>query len=107
MSAKEFKSVLIIGLGLIGSSLIRAVKEYGLTEKIFGLDICFTPPYSHKILYNKANFSKWFDDNKLPGLYTENQYIRAQLKHLNKECDDLIARGKRLGHYADGRKRKR
>lgn len=77
------------------------------SEKIFGLDICFTPPYSHKILYNKANFSKWFDNNKLPGLYTENQYIRAQLKHLNKECDDLIARGKRLGHYADGRKRKR
>ena len=38
MKEKEFNSVLIIGLGLIGSSLLRAVKEYGLAENIFGLD---------------------------------------------------------------------
>ena len=76
------------------------------SEKKFDINICFTPPFSHKILYNKINFSKWFDDNKLPGLATENQYIRAQLKHLNKECNDLISRGKRLGFYADGRRKK-
>ena len=76
-------------------------------EKKFGLDICFTPPYSHKILYNKINFSKWFDDNKLPGLATENQFIRAQLKHLNMECNDLISRGKRIGFYVDRRKKKK
>jgi len=35
---KEFNSVLIIGLGLIGSSLARALKEYDLAENIFGLD---------------------------------------------------------------------
>jgi hypothetical protein len=76
-------------------------------EKKFGLDICFTPPFSHKILYNKVNFTKWFDDNKLPGLATENQYIRAQLKHLNMECNDLISRGKRIGFYVDRRKKKK
>tara|TARA_B110000196_G_C21138406_1_gene662464 strand:- start:393 stop:1310 length:918 start_codon:yes stop_codon:yes gene_type:complete len=35
---KEFNSVLIIGLGLIGSSLARAIKESELSENIFGLD---------------------------------------------------------------------
>jgi len=78
------------------------------SEKKFDLNICFTPPYSHKILYNKVNFTKWFDDNKLPGLATENQYIRAQLKHLNIECNQLIKQGKQLGYYGgDGRKRKK
>ena len=38
MSSKEFGSILIIGLGLIGSSLARAIKEFDLAEKIFGLD---------------------------------------------------------------------
>jgi len=38
MSKVKFGSVLIIGVGLIGSSLARAIKEYGLAEKIYGLD---------------------------------------------------------------------
>jgi cyclohexadieny/prephenate dehydrogenase len=38
MSKKEFNSVLIIGLGLIGSSLARALKDYDLAENIYGLD---------------------------------------------------------------------
>jgi cyclohexadieny/prephenate dehydrogenase len=38
MNKKEFDSVLIIGLGLIGSSLARAIQEYELAENIFGLD---------------------------------------------------------------------
>ena len=53
------------------------------------------------------NFEKWFEENKLPGLWSENQYIRNQLKHLNIECNDLIKRGKRLGYYGgDGRRKK-
>lgn len=39
MSDKFFNSVLIIGLGLIGSSLARAIKEYKLANNIYGLDI--------------------------------------------------------------------
>ena len=38
MKEKEFSSVLIIGLGLIGSSLARALQKYKLTNDIFGLD---------------------------------------------------------------------
>ena len=38
MKDKEFSSVLIIGLGLIGSSLARALQKYKLTNDIFGLD---------------------------------------------------------------------
>lgn len=38
MSEVKFDSVLIIGVGLIGSSLARAIREYGLAEKIYGLD---------------------------------------------------------------------
>ena len=77
------------------------------SEKRFGTDICFTAPYSHKILYDIKNFKTWFDENKLPGLFTENQYIRNQLKHLNIECNQLISQGKRLGFYPDGRRRKK
>ena len=38
MNNKYFNSVLIVGLGLIGSSLARALKEYDIVEKVFGLD---------------------------------------------------------------------
>jgi len=38
VSEVKFDSVLIIGVGLIGSSLARAIREYGLAEKIYGLD---------------------------------------------------------------------
>ena len=76
-------------------------------EKIFSMDICFTPPFSHKICYNLNNFEKWFEENKLPGLWSENQYIRNQLKHLNIECNDLIKRGKRLGYYGGDVRRKK
>lgn len=38
MSKVKFDSVLIIGVGLIGSSLARAIREYDLAEKIYGLD---------------------------------------------------------------------
>ena len=54
-------------------------------EKRFTKDICFTPPYSCKVLYDKYKFKEWFDQNKLPGLQTENQYIRTQLKNLNQQ----------------------
>ncbi|MCH2542718.1 MAG: prephenate dehydrogenase/arogenate dehydrogenase family protein, partial [Alphaproteobacteria bacterium] len=38
MSKVKFDSVLIIGVGLIGSSLARAIREYDLAKKIYGLD---------------------------------------------------------------------
>ena len=49
MKKKEFNSILIIGLGLIGSSLARAIQEYELAENIFGLD------------NNKKNLEKCID----------------------------------------------
>ena len=36
---KLFNKVLIIGVGLIGSSIARALKDYELTDKIVGCDI--------------------------------------------------------------------
>tara|TARA_B110000263_G_scaffold187889_1_gene165557 strand:+ start:1326 stop:2246 length:921 start_codon:yes stop_codon:yes gene_type:complete len=39
MSKINFNSVLIIGVGLIGSSIARAVKEYKLSNCIYGLDV--------------------------------------------------------------------
>ena len=42
MSKVKFDSVLIIGVGLIGSSLARAIREYDLAKKIYGLDISRT-----------------------------------------------------------------
>jgi cyclohexadieny/prephenate dehydrogenase len=38
MNKKEFNSVLIIGLGLIGSSLAKAIQEHELAKNIYGLD---------------------------------------------------------------------
>ena len=38
MSKLQFKSILIIGIGLIGSSLARAIKEYNISKEIYGLD---------------------------------------------------------------------
>ena len=36
--SNKFNSVLIIGLGLIGSSLARAIQDYKLAQEITGLD---------------------------------------------------------------------
>ena len=38
MSKLNFKSVLIIGMGLIGSSLSRALIEYNISKNIYGVD---------------------------------------------------------------------
>jgi len=38
MNKVKFDSILIIGVGLIGSSIARATKEYNLAKKIYGLD---------------------------------------------------------------------
>ena len=42
MNKLKFESVLIIGVGLIGSSLARAIREHGLAGKIYGLDTSST-----------------------------------------------------------------
>ena len=39
MTKKLFNKVLIIGVGLIGSSIARALKDYELTDQIVGFDI--------------------------------------------------------------------
>ena len=39
MTKKLFNKALIIGVGLIGSSIARALKDYGLTGHIVGCDI--------------------------------------------------------------------
>ena len=38
MNKINFEYVLIIGMGLIGSSLARAIKEFKLSKKVYGLD---------------------------------------------------------------------
>ena len=38
MSNIKFNSILIIGVGLIGSSLARAIREYDLAKFIYGID---------------------------------------------------------------------
>ena len=38
MSNPKFNNVLIIGVGLIGSSLARSIKKNNIAKKIFGLD---------------------------------------------------------------------
>jgi cyclohexadieny/prephenate dehydrogenase len=38
MNKIKFDSVLIIGVGLIGSSIARAIKEYGISKNICGID---------------------------------------------------------------------
>ena len=38
MTKINFKSVVIIGLGLIGSSLARAIKEKEVSKTIYGID---------------------------------------------------------------------
>ncbi len=39
MTNINFKSVVIIGLGLIGSSLARAIREKEVSNTIYGIDI--------------------------------------------------------------------
>jgi len=64
----KFKSILIIGVGLIGSSLARAIKEHDLSEDIYGIDSnlenlkkCEELKIVKKISDNINNFSNQFD----------------------------------------------
>ena len=68
MSIKNLNSVLIIGVGLIGSSLARAIKEYKIAEKIYGLDTnqnnlykCEELGILNKGNHNLKNFDHQFD----------------------------------------------
>ena len=38
MNNKLFNKVLIIGVGLMGSSIARALRDYEITDQIVGLD---------------------------------------------------------------------
>ena len=59
----------------------------------FGKDVCFTPPNSHIVLYNKEKFEKWFEANKETAVYTLNQRMKAIVGSLKKN-----------GWWPDGRK---
>ena len=76
-------------------------------EGRFSIEICFTAPFSHKILYNKAKFDEWFSEHKLPGLYTENQYIKLRVACLNREIKEATKSAKAHGFIPDGRRKKR
>ena len=82
--------------------LVRARKN-----GLFNLNICFTPPFSHKILYNVGHFSIWFDANKGEALLTKNQLIRKAVANLNLRAKQLEKQGRKLGFIPDGRKRKK
>ena len=38
MTNNLFNKILIIGVGLIGSSIARAIKEYSVSSNIYGID---------------------------------------------------------------------
>ena len=38
MNNKSYNSVLIIGMGLIGSSIARVIKQKKISEKVFAID---------------------------------------------------------------------
>jgi len=68
MSSKKFDSVLIIGMGLIGSSISRALKKNKIIDKIYGLDTdekvikkCLELNILHKGETDLKNFSQNFD----------------------------------------------
>ena len=55
MNNNSYKSVLIIGMGLIGSSIARAIKEKKISEKIYALD-------NNQKIINKTNDLQLVDD---------------------------------------------
>ena len=68
MNNKSYKSVLIIGMGLIGSSIARAIKQKKISEKVFAIDndkttINLTKDLNivDEIFENLQNFSEQVD----------------------------------------------
>ena len=57
---KLFNKVLIIGLGLIGSSVARALRDYELTNQIVGFDISSKVKEKCKELKIVDLFIDWF-----------------------------------------------
>ncbi len=55
MNNKSFKSVLIIGMGLIGSSIARIIKQKNIADKIFAVD-------NNKIIINLTNKLELVDE---------------------------------------------
>ena len=54
MSKITYESALVIGMGLIGSSIARALKEKQLSKKIFAIDRDSAVSYTHLTLPTKA-----------------------------------------------------
>ena len=68
MSEIRFSSVLIVGTGLIGSSIARAIKENNISRNIFGIDTnvvnlnkCLDLKILNDISINFEDFSQQFD----------------------------------------------
>ena len=54
-----FKKILIIGCGLIGSSILRAIKNKKLAKKIFVLEKSFLPLFLKVLEHGPTVFGAW------------------------------------------------
>ena len=65
-SCINFKNILVVGVGLIGGSIIRALKESSFSGGVYGIDSdksAVTSAYDLGFIQNKdTNFSKDLDD---------------------------------------------
>ena len=65
-SSINFKNILVVGVGLIGGSIIRALKESSFSGGVFGMDNdkkAVTSAYDLGFIQNKdTNISKDLDD---------------------------------------------
>ena len=83
MNNNFYKSVLIIGMGLIGSSIARVIKEKKIAERIFAID-------KDKSIINKSKNLHLVDEiyENLQGIsnnYYENR--RMRIKKINSRSE--------------------
>ena len=71
MTKKLFNKVLIIGVGLIGSSIARALKDYGLTGHIVGCDIASS-------VKNKCKELEWLGAQERSSYIVSNIFFRPK-----------------------------
>ncbi len=53
----EFKNILVVGVGLIGGSIIRSLKDTNFSGKVYGIDNnkeAITLAHSHGFIENKT-----------------------------------------------------
>ena len=79
----KFENVLIIGVGLIGSSLARGLRKYEVANNIFGLD-------KSKSVVSRCKKLKILDDIKIDLLDLE--HLEANISLLNSSGPSFIFR---------------